>query len=80
MSTCHIRITRILYMHKLWYMPHGIIFITSPKNNNSCYLLFEQPSSGHFYTTPCISSYLCFPSHDFLASTKSTHCHFSPKS
>ena len=36
--------------------------------------------SGHFHATPCVSSYLCSPSHDFLASTQSTHCHFSPKS
>ena len=51
-------------------MLHGVVLHTSPKNNNSCYLLFEQPSSGHFHATPCVSSYLCSPSHDFLASTK----------
>ena len=60
-------------------MPHGIVLLTSLKNNNSCYLLFEQPSSGHFHATPRISSYLWFPSHDLLAFAKSTHCHFSPK-
>ena len=60
-------------------MPHGIVLLTSPKNNNSCYLLFEQPSSGHFHAT-CASSYLCSPSRNLLASTKSTHCHLSPRS
>ena len=50
------------------------------KKNNSCYLLFEQPSSGHFHATPFVSSYLCSPSRDLLASTKSTHCYFSPRS
>ena len=45
---------------------------TSPRNNNSWYLPFEQPSSGHFHSTPCVSSYLWFPSHDLLAFTKST--------
>ena len=61
----------------LWHMPHGIILLTSPRNN-SCYLLFEQPFSGHFHTAPCISSYLWFPSHDLLAFSKSPHYHFSP--
>ena len=56
----------------MWHMPHGIILLTSHKNNNCCYLLFEQPASHHFHATPCVSSYLCFPSHNFLASTKST--------
>ena len=42
----------------VWHITHGIILQTSLKNN-SCYLLFEQPSSGHFHTTPCISSYFC---------------------
>ena len=51
-----------------------------PRINNSCYMLFEQPSSGRFHATPCVSSYLWFPSHDLLALTKSTHCHFSPRS
>ena len=64
----------------LWHMPHGIILLTSPRNNNSCYLLFQQLSSGHFHATPCILSYLWFPSHDLLAFTKSTHCHFFPRS
>ena len=64
----------------LWHMPHGIIFLTSLKSNNNCYLLFEQPSSCHFHATPCVSSYLSSPSHDRFASTKSTHCHFSPRS
>ena len=32
----------------LWHMPHSVVLLTSPKNNNSCYPLFEQPSSGHF--------------------------------
>ena len=53
-------------------MPHGIILLTSPRNNDSCYLLFEQPFSGHFHATPCVSSYLWFPSHDLLAFTKSS--------
>ena len=60
-------------------MPHGIVLLTSPRNNNSCYLLFEQPSSGHFHATPFVSSYLWFPSYDLSAFTKSTHCRFSPK-
>ena len=55
----------------MWHMPHGIILLTSPRNNNSCYLLFEQPYSGHFHITPCVSSYLWVPSHDLLAFTKS---------
>ena len=63
----------------LWHMPHGITLLTSPRNNDSCYLLFEQPFSGHFQATPCASSYLWFPSHDLLALTKSTHCHFSSR-
>ena len=37
----------------MWHMPHGIVLLTSPRNNNSCYLLFEQPSSFHFHATPC---------------------------
>ena len=64
----------------LWHMPHGIILLTSPRNNDSCNLLFEQPFSSHFHTTPCISSYLWLLSHDLLAFTKSSHCHFSPRS
>ena len=61
-------------------MPHGIVLLATLKNNDNCYLLFEQPSSGHFYATPCVSSYLWFPSHDLLAFTKSTHCHLPPRS
>ena len=36
--------------------------------------------SCRFHATPCASSFLCSPSHDFLASTKSTRCYFSPRS
>ena len=61
-------------------MPHGIVLLATLKNNDNCYLLFEQPSSGHFHATPCVSSYLWFPSHDLLTFTKSTHSHFSPRS
>ena len=64
----------------MWHMPHGIILLTSPRNNDSCYLLFEQPFSSHFHGTPCVSSYLWFLSHDLLAFTKSPHCQFSPRS
>ena len=60
-------------------MPHGITLLTSPRNNDSYYLLFEQPFSGQFHATACASSYLWFPSHDLLALTKSTHCHFSSR-
>ena len=60
-------------------MPHGITLLTSPRNNDSCYLLFEQPSSDHFHAAPGASSYLWFPSHDLLALTKSTHSHFSSR-
>ena len=60
-------------------MPHGIVLLATLNNNDNCYLLFEQPSSGHFHATPCVSSYFWFPSHDLLALSKSTHCHFSPK-
>ena len=63
----------------LWHMPHGIILLATLKNNDNCYLLFEQPSSGHFHASTCVSSYLWFPSHDLLALTKSTHGHFSPR-
>ena len=56
-----------------------IVLLTTLKNNDNCYLLFEQPSSGHFHATSCVSSYLWFPSHDLLARTKSTHCHFSAR-
>ena len=52
-------------------MPHGIVLLATLKNNDNCYLLFEQLSSGHFHATPCVSSYLWFPSHDLLALTKS---------
>ena len=38
--------------------PHGIILLNSPKNNNRCYLLFEQPASHLFQSTPCTSSLL----------------------
>ena len=62
----------------LWHMPHGIILLATLKKNDNCYLLFEQPSSGHLHATPCVSSYLWFPSHDLLALNNSTHCHFSP--
>ena len=61
-------------------MPHSIVLLATLKNNDNCYLLFEQPSSCHFHATPCISCYLWFPSYDLLALTKSTHCHFSPRS
>ena len=64
----------------MWHMPHGITLLATPKNNVNFCLLFEQPSSGHFHATPCVSSYLCTHSHDLLASTKSTHCYFSPRS
>ena len=64
----------------VWHMPHGIILLTSPRNKDSCYLLFELLFSSHFHATPCISSYLWFPPHDLLAFTKSTHCPFSPRS
>ena len=64
----------------LWHMPHGIILRNSSRNNDSCYLLFEQPFSSHFHATPCVSSYLWFLFHDLLAFTKSSHCHFSPRS
>ena len=60
-------------------MPHDIVLLATLKNNDNCYLLFEQPSSGYFHTTPFVSSYLWFPSHDLLALTKSTHGHFSPR-
>ena len=65
---------------QVWHMPHGVTLLATPRNNDNCCLIFEQPSSGHFHTTPCVSSYLCSPSHDLLASTKSTHCYFSPRS
>ena len=65
---------------RLWHIPHGIILLASPRNNNSCYLLFEKPPSGYFHATLCVSSYLWLPSHDLLAFTKSTHCHFSLRS
>ena len=59
-------------------MPHGVILLTSPRSNNSCYLLFEQPSSGHFHATPCVSSYLWFPSHDLLLIIRSNLPYLSP--
>ena len=37
-------------------MRRAALFLTSPRNNDSCYLLFEQPFSGNFHTTPCSSS------------------------
>ena len=42
----------------LWHMPHFIVLFASPKNNNSCYLLFEQPASHPFQAAPCTSSLL----------------------
>ena len=60
-------------------MPHGVTLLATPRNNDNCCLLFEQLSSGHFHATPCVSSNLYSSSHDLLASTKSTHRHFSPR-
>ena len=51
----------------LWHMLHGIVLLAILKNNYNWYLLFEQPSSGHFHATPFVSSNLWFPSHDLLA-------------
>ena len=64
----------------LWHMPDGITLLATPKNGNNYYLLFEQPSSGHCHATPCVSSYLWSPSHDFLAFTKSSRHYISPRS
>ena len=64
---------------RVWQLPHDITLLTSHRNNDCCYLLFEQPFSGHLHATPCASSYLWFPSHYILALTKSTHCHFSSR-
>ena len=36
-------------------MPHGIVLLTTLKNNDNCYLLFEQPSSHHSHATSCAS-------------------------
>ena len=61
----------IIALHQLkllWHMPHDIILLATPKNSNNYQLLFEQPSSGYFHATPCISSDLWSPSHDLLAS------------
>ena len=44
-------------MEVMCHMPHGITLI-SPKNNNSCYLLSEQPASHLLQATPCTSSLL----------------------
>ena len=62
-------------VHATWHRPS-----CHSQEQRNCYLLFEQPSSGHVHTTPCVSSYLWFASHDLLAFTKSTHCHFSHRS
>ena len=64
----------------LWHMPHGITLLATLKNGNNYYLLFEQPSSCRFHATSCVSSYLCSPSHELFASTKSTRCYFSKRS
>ena len=46
------------FLDAMWHMPHGVVLLTSPKNNNSCYLLFEQPASHLFQATPCTSPLL----------------------
>ena len=33
-------------MAPLWHMPHVIFLLATLKNNDNCYLLFEQPISG----------------------------------
>ena len=52
-STTHVRVRLV------WHMPHGIALLATPKNGNSYYLLFEQPSSRHFHAISCVSSSLC---------------------
>ena len=61
-------------------MPHGVTLLATPRNNDNCCLLFEQPSSGYFHATPWVSSYLCSLFDELLTSTTSTYCCFSPRS
>ena len=41
-------------------MPHGIVFLATRKNNNNCYLLFEQPSKSPLsppsHSTPLLTT------------------------
>ena len=54
-------------------MPHGIILLTSLKNNDNCYLLFKQPPSHHSHATSCASLSIASSSHNFHTLTKSLH-------
>ena len=57
----------------LWHMPHSIVLLATLKNNDNCYLLFEQPYSHYSHATSCASLSLASSSHNLHTVTKSLH-------